>query len=136
MGSHVAPAYANAYMNELEVKYIFNNSLFLQYAKCYHRYIDDIFCVWSGSLDSLKTFHEYLNSIIPELSFTIQYNMKEIPFLDTLVLRTGGTHQSQTERDAGIDVPAEQTPPRLEKNGRPQRRRIEIPPVQQRKLDS
>ncbi|CAJ0915591.1 unnamed protein product [Ranitomeya imitator] len=27
MGSHVAPAYANAYMNELEVKYIFNNSL-------------------------------------------------------------------------------------------------------------
>ncbi|CAJ0955961.1 unnamed protein product, partial [Ranitomeya imitator] len=43
---------------------------------------------------------------------------------------------SQTERDAGIDVPAEQTPPRLEKNGRLQRRRIEIPPVQQRKLDS
>ncbi|CAJ0944751.1 unnamed protein product, partial [Ranitomeya imitator] len=44
--------------------------------------------------------------------------------------------QSQTERDAGIDVPAEQTPLRLEENGRPQRRRIEIPPVQQRKLDS
>ncbi|CAJ0946851.1 unnamed protein product [Ranitomeya imitator] len=55
--------------------------------KCYHRYIDDIFCIWSGPLDSLKTFHEYLNSIIPELSFTIQYNMKEIPFLDTLVVK-------------------------------------------------
>ncbi|CAJ0936058.1 unnamed protein product [Ranitomeya imitator] len=45
------------------------------------------FLVWTGTLDSLKGFHEYLNSIIPELKFTIQYSMKEIPFLDTLVLK-------------------------------------------------
>ncbi|CAJ0921239.1 unnamed protein product [Ranitomeya imitator] len=45
-------------------------------------------------------------------------------------------HQSETEQDAGTVVLAEQTPLRQDKNGRPQQTRIEIPPVQQRKLDS
>ncbi|CAJ0958904.1 unnamed protein product [Ranitomeya imitator] len=87
MGSHVAPAYANAFMNKFETDYVFENNLFLQYARTYYRYIDDIFLVWTGTLDSLKEFHEHLNSIVSELKFTIQYNMREISFLDTLVLK-------------------------------------------------
>ncbi|CAJ0933257.1 unnamed protein product [Ranitomeya imitator] len=88
MGSHVAPAYANAFMNKFEMEHVLGNNLFSQHAMIYHRYIDDIFLVWKGTLDSLKEFHEHLNSIISELKFPIQYNMREIPFLDTLVLKS------------------------------------------------
>ncbi|CAJ0936627.1 unnamed protein product, partial [Ranitomeya imitator] len=49
--------------------------------------------------------------------------------------RSGTPEQSQTERDAGTDVSAEQAPLRQEKNGRPQQRWPEIPPVQRRELD-
>ncbi|CAJ0966407.1 unnamed protein product [Ranitomeya imitator] len=94
MGSNVAPAYANAFMNHFETTYVFNNNLFLQFATGYHRYIDDIFLVWTGTLDSLKSFHVFLNSIFPELQFTMHHNTESVPFLDTMVLKDNEGHLS------------------------------------------
>ncbi|CAJ0960433.1 unnamed protein product [Ranitomeya imitator] len=92
MGSNVAPAYANAFMNHFEISHVFTNDLFIQHVLCYHRYIDDIFLVWTGNPDTLLAFHSHLNSILPELQFTIHHSMDSVPFLDTLVLkdRNGG----------------------------------------------
>ncbi|XP_077111244.1 uncharacterized protein LOC143767108 [Ranitomeya variabilis] len=87
MGSNVAPAYANAFMNHFETTHVFNNELYLQHALCYHRYIDDIFLIWTGPPDTLTTFHSYLNSILPELQFTIYCNTDSVPFLDTTVIK-------------------------------------------------
>ncbi|CAJ0961482.1 unnamed protein product, partial [Ranitomeya imitator] len=94
MGSNVAPAYANAFMNHFETTYVFNNNLFLQFATGYHRYIDDIFLVWTGTLDSLKSFHVFLNSIFPELQFTMHHSTESVPFLDTMVLKDNEGHLS------------------------------------------
>ncbi|CAJ0940289.1 unnamed protein product, partial [Ranitomeya imitator] len=85
MGSNVAPAYANAFMNHFEVNYVFTNLLFQQHVICYHRFIDDIFLIWTGTAATLNTFYLFLNSIHPELQFTIHQDKDSVPFLDTLV---------------------------------------------------
>ncbi|CAJ0959055.1 unnamed protein product [Ranitomeya imitator] len=87
MGSNVTPAYANAFMNHFEISHVFTNDLFICHVLCYHRYIDDIFLVWTGNLDTLLSFHSHLNSILPELQFTIHYNTDSVHFLDTMVLK-------------------------------------------------
>ncbi|XP_073416057.1 uncharacterized protein [Dendrobates tinctorius] len=87
MGANIAPAYANAYMNYFEINHVFCNDLFLQYATEYHRYIDDIFFIWTGTTSSLQDFYLHLNSIRPELQFTLHFNMESVPFLDTKVIQ-------------------------------------------------
>ncbi|XP_073446551.1 uncharacterized protein [Dendrobates tinctorius] len=85
MGSNVAPAYANAFLHSLEQNYIYPNKVFEESVIGYHRYIDDIFFIWTGPPDSLQSFHTYLNSLDTDLQFTINYDTAHIPFLDTMV---------------------------------------------------
>ncbi|CAJ0952209.1 unnamed protein product [Ranitomeya imitator] len=92
MGSNVAPAYANAFMNHFEIIYVFTHSSFQQSAICYHRFIDGIFLIWKGTPATLNTFHLYLNSIFPELQFTIHYDKDSVPFLDTSVIKNPEGH--------------------------------------------
>ncbi|CAJ0968328.1 unnamed protein product [Ranitomeya imitator] len=87
MGANVAPAYANAYMNFFEINYVFSNDLFSQFALGYHRYIDDIFFIWTGTSNSMLEFFSQLNSIHPELQFTLHHSTESVPFLDTLVMK-------------------------------------------------
>ncbi|CAJ0935756.1 unnamed protein product [Ranitomeya imitator] len=86
MGSNVAPAYANAFMNFFEITHMYTNDLFRQHILSYHRYIDDIFFIWTGTTELLMSFHSQLNFILPELQFTIHHDKKSVPFLDTRVL--------------------------------------------------
>ncbi|CAJ0953613.1 unnamed protein product [Ranitomeya imitator] len=94
MGSNVAPAYANAYMNSFEETFVYTDDRYKQHVKHYLRYIDDIFFIWTGPADILQTFHQTLNSIYPELQFTIQYDTNRISFLDTLILKDIEGHLS------------------------------------------
>ncbi|CAJ0932388.1 unnamed protein product [Ranitomeya imitator] len=87
MGANVAPAYANAYMNFFEIKHVFPNDLFSRFALGYHRYIDDIFFIWTDTSDSMLDFVSQLNSIYPELQFTLHHSTEAVPFLDTLVIK-------------------------------------------------
>ncbi|XP_044139139.1 uncharacterized protein LOC122929581 [Bufo gargarizans] len=85
MGSNVAPPYANCFMAHFETIYVYPSDLFITHCKLWKRYIDDIFCIWTGTAESLLTFHNHLNSIWPELQFTIHYNNSSIAYLDTVV---------------------------------------------------
>ncbi|CAJ0954321.1 unnamed protein product [Ranitomeya imitator] len=87
MGANVAPAYANIYMDAFEHSYVYENSLFKTYSLCWLRYIDNIFGLWAGPHHSLVTFTELLNSIRPELQFTLNCDPTQIAFLNTLVTR-------------------------------------------------
>ncbi|CAJ0954330.1 unnamed protein product [Ranitomeya imitator] len=87
MGANVAPAYANAYMNLFEIQHVFPNDLFSRFALGYHRYIDDIFFIWTGTSNSMLDFISQLNSIYPELQFTLHHSTESVPFLDTLVIK-------------------------------------------------
>ncbi|CAJ0921503.1 unnamed protein product, partial [Ranitomeya imitator] len=72
MGLNVAPPYAVAYMTAFKEDY---------------RFINDIFCVWDVPVETLLLFDIQINNIWPELKFTLQYNMKNISFLDTMVFK-------------------------------------------------
>ncbi|CAJ0933473.1 unnamed protein product, partial [Ranitomeya imitator] len=82
MGSHAAPPYANAYMIDFEESVIYKNSLFQD-----HIYIDDVFCIWHGSPESLDNFFAILNVSWPGFEFTINTSQDKINFLDTLVIK-------------------------------------------------
>ncbi|CAJ0920678.1 unnamed protein product [Ranitomeya imitator] len=92
MGSNVAPAYANLYMDRFEKEYVYTDPIFQLHARTWYRYIDDIFCIWQGDLTSLLKFHANINAVRPELSFTLVYHDKEVTFLDTRVLKDINGH--------------------------------------------
>ncbi|CAJ0964569.1 unnamed protein product, partial [Ranitomeya imitator] len=86
MGSNVAPPYANTYMTEFETSVIYKHPLF-QNVSLWKRFIDDIFCIWGGTLESLQEFFLFLNGAWPGIKFTISHDSHSINFLDTMVLK-------------------------------------------------
>ncbi|CAJ0929981.1 unnamed protein product [Ranitomeya imitator] len=52
MGSNVAPPYANSYMALFEEKVIYTDPLFQAYCPIWKWYIDDVFCIWTGTFDT------------------------------------------------------------------------------------
>ncbi|CAJ0935697.1 unnamed protein product [Ranitomeya imitator] len=67
--------------------FVYTHPLFQTYSRIWRRYIDDIFSIWDGPIDSLISFDKHLNNVWPEFKFTLHYNMDRISFLDTLVCK-------------------------------------------------
>ncbi|CAJ0916648.1 unnamed protein product [Ranitomeya imitator] len=65
MGSNVAPPYANCYMADFEESQIYPHPLFRDHVLVWKRYIDDVFCIWGGSLEALAFFFDWLNTAWP-----------------------------------------------------------------------
>ncbi|CAJ0963613.1 unnamed protein product [Ranitomeya imitator] len=87
MGSNVAPPYANCYMADFEETIIYSDSRFQDNVLLWKRYIDDIFCVWGGSLESFRSFVDFLNTAWPGISFTMAHDQHRMNFLDTVVIK-------------------------------------------------
>jgi len=93
MGKRFAPALANLYLLEFDDKattgYPIKPILFI-------RYLDDIFFIWPGNVESLKDFEIYLNNLIPDIKITLEYDKQEISFLDTVIYKHNNTLQTRT----------------------------------------
>ncbi|XP_041429012.1 uncharacterized protein LOC121397091 isoform X1 [Xenopus laevis] len=87
MGSNVAPSYANAFMARLEQLHIYLDVDFSRHCLAWWRYIDDVFVLWRGDVDSLQRFHGRINGVHPSISFTLVYDLQKIHFLDVLVYK-------------------------------------------------
>ncbi|CAJ0966616.1 unnamed protein product, partial [Ranitomeya imitator] len=87
MGSNVAPPYAVAYMAAFEEDFVFYHPLFVQHSKLWRRFIDDIFCIWDGPIETLLLFDSHINNIWHELKFTLQYSTENMSFLDTMIYK-------------------------------------------------
>ncbi|OCT84708.1 hypothetical protein XELAEV_18022864mg [Xenopus laevis] len=92
MGSNVAPAYANAFMARLEELHIYLDVDFARHCLAWWRYMDDVFVVWRGDVDSLQRFHDRINEVHPSISFSLIFDLQKIYFLDVLVYRDQGGH--------------------------------------------
>ena len=79
MGTKMAPSYANLFMDSLETCFLKDEPL---QPALWRRYIDDIFCVWTGSRKSLEAFLHRLNSCHPTIHFTWTISTEGIVFLD------------------------------------------------------
>ena len=67
MGTKMAPAYANLFMDAMETSFLSSSPL---KPSIYYRYIDDIFLIWPHGNDSLTHFLEHANNIHKNIKFT------------------------------------------------------------------
>ena len=86
MGTKCARSYANTFMGMFEERYIY--SLFEIMFKCYLRFMDAIFLVWTGTADQLMKFKQQINKIHPSIKSDLNFSIKEINVLDTVVYKT------------------------------------------------
>ena len=80
MGNPLGPTFANIFLAHLEKQFMSHSFSSLSYS----RYIDDILCVFSSEVHCNK-FLDMINTIHPNLKFTVEKSNNGIPFLVTLV---------------------------------------------------
>ena len=102
MGSPLGPVLANIFLCSLEKKYFEKHEDFPMY---YRRYVDDTFCVFNDR-DSAVRFFEYINTVHPNMHFTMEEeNCEKIQFLDTVVVKGDRFFQNDVFRkptDTGL----------------------------------
>ncbi len=84
MGTKMAPAYANIFMAKLEKTLLQN---YPTKPTIWKRYIDDVFCIWTGDQDDLKKFIDYLNESHPTIKFTYKSSTTTVDFLDLTIYK-------------------------------------------------
>ena len=58
----------------------------------WHRYVDDMFVVWSHGDNELQIFLQHLNSLHPSIKFMMELEKdKKLLFLDVLVKKSDGS---------------------------------------------
>ena len=84
MGAAFSPTVANIFMSKIIEQFIRTQTItpFLLV-----RYIDDIFIIWTNSIDELETFLDQLNYFHPNLSFTHNSSYTSIDFLDLSIFK-------------------------------------------------
>ena len=86
MGTRVAPTYACLFMGDFEKVFLEEKWSGTQ-PKLWKRFIDDVFFLWSDSVENLELFMEEINSHHEYIKFTANYDTdsKSVPFLDMQV---------------------------------------------------
>ena len=84
MGKRYAPGLANLFLLEFDEKAQMG---FRIKPENYGRFLDDIFFIWSDTLENLKQFNEYLNSLMPNIKVTLVINQDRVDFLDTTIFK-------------------------------------------------
>ena len=82
METRMAPSYANHFLAKFET-YALSRAPFQPFI--WPHYIDDIFMIWTRSVQDLNTFRSSSKDIHPTIKFTYDYSFSSIPFLDVNV---------------------------------------------------
>lgn len=84
MGKSFAPSYANIFMAVWEEKAL---SSCPKAPLHYFRFLDDIWGVWTESLEEFHSFISFLNGIDPSIHLKFEISTQSINFLDTTVFK-------------------------------------------------
>lgn len=84
MGSPLSPLLAELFLKNLEENTISSSSLFNQFIFTWKRYVDDIFCIFTGNHSELLNFIKWLNTLHKNIKFTFETQDQDgnLPFLD------------------------------------------------------
>ena len=88
MGIRMTPSYANLFLAKFETNALTHAP---HKPHTWWRYIDDIFMIWTHSVENLNNFTTCLNGIHPTIKFTFNHSFTSIPFLDINVSILNGT---------------------------------------------
>ncbi|PNF15534.1 hypothetical protein B7P43_G16534 [Cryptotermes secundus] len=85
MGSPLSPVISNLYMEDFEERAL---DLAPHKPRCWFRYVDDTFVIWSHGPDKLQDFLNHINSINQCIQFTMETETEgHLPFLDIDIYR-------------------------------------------------
>ena len=86
MGSPLGPTMANMFLAHMECEELFKDTINAPvfYPKLFLRYIDDCFALFASESEALL-FLNVLNSLHPNLNFTVEMGFDSLPFLDVCV---------------------------------------------------
>ena len=96
MGTKFAPTYATLVLGYLEeelytkLENTHGQDFALYIKQNWKRFLDDCFIIWIKSLEELKQFHTIINELHPDISFTVEYDITKLPFLDILMIKENG----------------------------------------------
>jgi len=85
MGKTYAPGLADLYLEEFDEK---ATTGFRIKPLLFHRFLDDIFFVWIGTMEELLEFGVYLNGLIEGIHVTLNSSTLSVDFLDTTVYKS------------------------------------------------
>ena len=85
MGTRLAPALATIYLGDLEEAYL--DSVIKQ-PMLWVRYIDDVFTIWTHSLEECYEFLDGLNKMHPNIHFTANISTQTCDFLDLTIYKS------------------------------------------------
>ena len=90
MGAPISCILADTFMDHVEKEHVLSDTNpYRQQIGNWYRYVDDVLCLWRGSLDELQDFGTYLNGILPSLNFTTELEQNQrINFLDLTIDRS------------------------------------------------
>ena len=115
-----APAYANIFMANFELKYIYP---YIKDKTKMLRFIDDLFMIWIGSEQELLYFMSDLNEKRPSIKFEFKYSQTKMELLDVLVCKDHSNmlqttiYRKRTDRQNYLDARSEH--PKLLKDSIP-----------------
>ena len=79
MGTKAAPPYVNLFMGRQEETI---RETFIWAIPSWKRFIDDIFLIFLGTTNQLRTLQDFMNDLHPTIKYTFQHSTQEISFLD------------------------------------------------------
>ena len=88
MGTKCVPVYVTLAMAYLELKLYqkieqkFGRDIRNEFQKDWRRYLDDCFINWDTNISTIQELHPILNNLHPGIKFTMEYDQKEMNFLD------------------------------------------------------
>ena len=85
MGTRAAPTFANIFMDKWEERS--QSGWTGSQIEFWRRFIDDIFFIWLGTEADLKEFVKFVNSLLPSIKVTVEYNIqsRSVNYLDVTV---------------------------------------------------
>lgn len=87
MGTCFAPSYANLFVGwwEEQVSWAVTNEYWTKEIVAWHRYIDDLFIIWRGSIQKAKQYITFLNTNDVNLRFSGEISQDNVNYLDLKV---------------------------------------------------
>ena len=92
IGSPLGSLIGEVFMNALENQMFSSRHPLLTHITYWHRYVDDVLCLWEGPLPLADSFLEFVNSLFPSITFTMEVGGMGINFLDLTIQIINGAH--------------------------------------------
>ena len=86
MGPHHACSYTDIAVDKvIDQRVNSQQNPWQKWVNLWGRFRDDICCIWTGTLEELMQFNEWLNLLEPKLKFTMEHSTDSVVFLDLRV---------------------------------------------------